>query len=337
VTCMNAFAFSKAADGPSMAREILDEMYERYLDGDDTMKPSPKSIRVVIGSFVDMGTTESTELAEQALDHYEDMLESIDSSAEDPMEHLRDVYRTLLFGWCKVDNPAAAQSYLLDMVDRGMKPDCFCWDRVIEANARKPEDPKSLKRTVRIWELMKEEERKGNLKPNERIYTSYIRALTKAKVNNLASQSLELLEEMKDGYRAGNQGLDPTVFTCNAVLLACSEDATAPDAAFRVAVQVFNDIRAMTDGPDQVSFGNMLRCAKLLPDGDRRDALVQSTFQLCCKRGFVNSFVIRDLQSVAEEPVWRNLLQCPTGEARPELLPAPWTRKFAAAKQKVRR
>jgi hypothetical protein len=142
------------------------------------------------------------------------------------------------------------------------------------------------------------------------------------------------LEEMRDGYRAGNRGLDPTVFTCNAVLLACSEDTGPPLDAFKVAVRVFNDVRATKDGPDQVTFGNMLRCARLLPDGDRREALIRSTFQLCCRRGFVNAFVVRDLQAAAPEPLWRSLLQCPGGEVDLERVPAAWTSKFSNAKRR---
>jgi pentatricopeptide repeat protein len=333
VTCMNALAFSKSAEGPDKAREILNEMNERYLDGDDSMKPSPKSIRILIGSFVNLNSVGGMKVAEQVLDQYEPFLDEIEDPDE-AMEQLRDAYRTMLFGYCKADDPKSAQSYLLEMVERDMRPDCLCWDKVIEAYAKQMDDGRSLRRAVNVWELMKEEEARGHIKPNERLYTSYIRALAKGKADNLATQSMSLLEEMRDGYRAGNKGLNPTVFTCNALLLACSEDSGSPVDAFKVAVQIFNDVRTMKDGPDQVTFGNMLRCANLLPDNDRRDTLIRSTFQLCCNRGFVNSFVIRDLQAVAPEPLWRSLLQCPDGDVDMERIPTAWTSKFATSKRR---
>ena len=331
VTCLNAYAFSKTVEGPTKAREILDEMYERYLDGDDTMKPSAKSIRIVIDAFVNSNTPNCMDEAERTLDHYEDLLESL-ATPEDPygsLEHLRDVYRTLLFGWCKQSDPEQAQAYLLDMVERDMKPDCFCWDRAIEVNTRAG-DANALNRNMELWDLMLECERKGDVKPNERVYTSFMRSLTKAKAENLSQRCYGLLKEMQQGYEQGNKGLAPTVFTYNAVLMACSEDPTPTKMdAFTIAIRVFNELRQTREGPDHVSFGNLLRCANLLPDGEQKEALVRSTFQLCCQRGSVNAFVIRDLQAASSEPFWRSLLQCPQGDVNLERFPAAWSARIS--------
>ena len=147
---------------------------------------------------------------------------------------------------------------------------------------------------------------------------------------------------MRGLYNAGNRNVRPTVFTLNAVLHACAECSSSDDEAermdaFKIAVGIFNDLRKERDGPDHVSFGNMLRCALLMPEGERRDGLVTTTFRLCCESGFVNSYVIRDLQSASREEVWRSMLRCPSGDVQMETLPASWSYKFERKKEKPQR
>ena len=147
---------------------------------------------------------------------------------------------------------------------------------------------------------------------------------------------------MRALYDAGNMGVRPTVFTLNAVLNACAECSTLESEAERmdalkVAVGVFNDIRKDPEGPIHVSFANMLRCAVLMPEGERRDALIKTTFGLCCERGFVNSFVIRDLQYAASEQFWRSLLRCPSGDVQMERLPASWSYRVEKRQERPER
>ena len=130
VTCMNAFAFSQNANGPPRAEEILDEMNERYLDGDDTMKPSARSIKVVIDSWIKFGDMDR---AEDLLEKYEDILQAEADANPNVAEVLKDIYRSMLFGWSKCDDPEKAGFYLKDMVDNGMQPDSFCFDRSVTA------------------------------------------------------------------------------------------------------------------------------------------------------------------------------------------------------------
>jgi hypothetical protein len=124
VSCMNAFVFSKESDGPPRAEAILDEMNEKYLDGDDTMKPSSRSVKSVIDAWIKKGRMER---AEDLLDRYEDLLAEDDSPRT--FDELQDIYRSILFGWCKCDDPERAQFYLTYMIEKGMQPDNLCFDR----------------------------------------------------------------------------------------------------------------------------------------------------------------------------------------------------------------
>ena len=325
---MHAWAASKSPDSIQRAEEILDEMYERYLDGEDEMKPNTKSIKIVIEAWIKTDDPDAMDRAESILDKYEDMKE-FQEPIED--EAVQDIYRSMLFGWTKHEDPRRAEEYLKNMVSMGLKPDCFCFDRIIESYTQL-NAPDSLERTFAVFELMEQCRKDGDVKPNERVYTSFLRALTKAKVNGLARKAITILKKMTELYEAGNKGLKPTTFTYNAVLNACAESISAEDSermqAFKAAIGIFNDLRSSSEGPDHVTFGNMLRCAALLPEGEQRDAVVTSTFQLCCKRGFVNSYVIRDLQYSCNEELWRSLLRCPQGQVDCEQLPSSWKSQF---------
>lgn len=326
ITCMNAFAASKTPDGPIRAEEILDEMNEKYIDGDDTMKPSPKSIRSVIDAWIKGDASNCMDRAEGVVERYGEYL-----AHETAFDDVADIYRSMLFGWAKRSEPVHAQDYLVKMVERGFKPDSFCYDKVIEANTQLDDDG-AIQRTYKVFELMEECHRKGDVKPNERVYTSFIRALTKARVKDLPKRAALILKRMQELFKAGNKGIKPTTFTYNAVLNACAETPSTEDGqpieAFKVAVAVFNDLRSNREQPDHVTFGNMLRCAALLPHGEQRNKVVQTTFETCCEKGFVNAYVLRDLQYAAPEELWRSLLQWEEGE--PELLelPSDWRRKF---------
>jgi hypothetical protein len=207
--------------------------------------------------------------------------------------------------------------------------------QIIEANTF-VDDEGSMSRTYKLFELMEKFRQTGNFKPNERVYTSFIRAMTKARVSNLAYKSNVILKRMQAFYDDGNKAIKPTVFTYNAILNACAEspscDNSDPIEAFKLAVKIFNELRNSRGEPDHVSFGNMLRCANLLPEGGQKDAFISTTFQLCCDGGLVNSYVLRDLQFSSSEDLWRSLLQRPEGEADIERLPPQWSRTLGRRK-----
>jgi hypothetical protein len=214
--------------------------------------------------------------------------------------------------------------------------------RIIQANTQINDDD-SLKRSLKVFELLEAQRRKGSIKPDERVFTSFIRALTKGQAKGVHKKSSLLLQRMSELYKTGNTHIKPTTFTYNAVLNACAESLLMPveDAprleAFKIALGVFNEMRQEREEPDHVTYGNMLKCAGLLPDGEKRDAVISSTFSLCCENGFVNSYVIRDLQFVASEKLWRSLVHCPEGEVDMDCLTKTWTLKFERRKQKPTR
>lgn len=337
VTCMNAYAFSRGGEDAGEAEKLLEDMHERYLDGDETMKPSARSVRIVADAWIKAGDMDS---AEQFLDEFEQYLYGAENEdVAEIAEATIDLYRSMLFGYTKTGNMERAKFYLDFMIERGMKPDNLCFDRLIEGYT-KVGGKDSLKKSLQVFELLEKCRRNGAIKPNERVYTSFIRALTKGRPPDMHNKAETLLNRMHQLYENGNEGIKPTIFAYNAVLNACAEsihiENNSHDDAFKTAIRVFSRLREGKESMDHVTFGNLLRCAQLLPEGEKRDKYVSATFRMCCDQGFVNNFVLRDLQLASSEELWRSLLDLPRGEPDIERLPRSWSYRIDSAKPRER-
>ena len=317
------------------AEELLDEMYERYLDGDDDMKPTPWSVKAVVDAWVKTNTLKGMNQAEGLLSRLQDIEEM-----QQPSDEVRDIYKNMIFGWTKMEDPFRAYQYLEEMIERGLAPDAFCFDRIIEASTLAGGE-REFQLTYRVMETMEVLRKEGVYRPNERVYTSFIRALSKRVVPDCAKKCIMVLQKMKLLAESDkNRGMAPTVFTYNAVLFACSVSKVEGDDAanmetFKLAIGMFNELRALErEEADHMTYGNMLRCGALLPEGNQRNAVLTSTFQLACREGFVNQYVTRDLQFSASEELWRALTLCPVGDVDWEKLPFDWKRRFEKKEKK---
>jgi hypothetical protein len=213
-------------------------------------------------------------------------------------------------------------------------------NRIIDANTRiNAED--SLKNSLEVFEVMEKCRRSGDIEPNERMYTSFIRALTKGRAPGLHKKASFLLQRMRNLHEAGNKDIKPTVFTYNLVLNACAESRHVEDTplaeAYKTAVRFFTELRSDSrEQPNHLTYGNLLRCAVLLSEGEKRDKFVSATFRSCCEQGYVNTFVVRDLQNSASEKIWRSLLRCPEGEVDMGFLPADWSTMVNKGNEKAK-
>jgi pentatricopeptide repeat protein len=323
---------------PARAEAWLDRQYEAYQTSkDEALRPTARSVRNVVEAWTrHQEAPAAMEEAEFVWERYQDVVEA------DP-EVITDVYRTLLFGFCQRQQVDRAYAILEEMVERQLAPDCVCFDRILEANTQS-DGP--VARAYQVFRLLEAQRLAGHVQPNERVYNSFIRALTRAKIPNLATKAQFLLQRMYE-LETNNPEIRPTTFSYNAVLLAAAESPADPTneaafkVAFKVAVETFNELRQdEREDLDHVSFGNMLRCANLLPQDDpKREALIRSIFTLCCRLGWVNAFVIRDLQTVAEPAVWGDLLGVDDASDQVvavEDLPSTWSYQTQKPKRKAR-
>ena len=110
-------------------------------------------------------------------------------------------------------------------------------------------------------------------------------------------------------------------------------DGTNDAEAFQTGVKLFNELRQEAD-PDHVTFGNLLRCANLLAESEKKNKFVQATFKMCCERGLVNKLVLRDLKDAASDDLWISLTSFPPDidvqeeEDIEERLPLEWRRNM---------
>lgn len=332
VTCMNAFAFARGGEDAGEAEKLLEEMNELYMDGDGTMKPSARSIKVVADAWIKQRDMES---AEQLLDDYEHFLFAEDE--EKQTQNAKDLFQSMLLGYAQQDNMDRARSYLDYMLEKGVTPDNLCFERLIETYTR-IDDDSSLKMSLEVFELVEKHRKEGSIDPNERVYNTFIRAITKYRVPQMHKKAELLLKRMKKLYEDGNDSIEPTIFTYNTILNTCSEsvhvEGSDQDDAFKTAVRVFSALKSSNEDADPVTFGNLLRCSQLLPEGDKKEKFISATFRLCAEQGYVNALVLRDLQIVAQEDLWRSILGVTQGEPDIEMLPSEWSYRVNIPKQR---
>ena len=68
----------------------------------------------------------------------------------------------------------------------------------------------------------------------------------------------------------------------------------------------------------------LLACARLSPPRVKRDVLVESVFEECCRRGLVNELVLRNVHNAASPRLQRKLLGRPARDVAYEMLPREW-------------
>jgi len=319
VTVFNAYAGSKFDDEVEKAEELLEEMNERYLDGDDTFQPTVRSIKTLIDSWIKIGEIRR---AEEVLNTYQDILEDAEDNQElkhtMSAEEWQGIYKSLLIGHAKMDNPKRAIAYLNLMIENDdTEPDSMCYERIMDAYYRlEPEN--CAKKAQALFKVSEERRQAGKLVPNERVFTTFIRNLIKSKVPGLHKKADLMLQRMHSLANQGNVGAEPSIFTYNAVLNACSESAKIEgeslQEAFQTSVRVFTQLRKEMD-PDHVTFANMIRCARLLESESQResrDKFVTATFKMCRESGNVNNYVLRNLSKVASKEMWESLTGLPT-------------------------
>jgi pentatricopeptide repeat protein len=298
------------------------------------MKPSLRSIKLLAEAWINIGEMNK---AEQAFQKYE---EYIEEEQEGPDHRgLGEMYESFLFGYCKNGDPRRAKAYLDMMIyDDRLEPSNACYDRIIDSYIKKG-DKNCAKQAQEVFKTMERRRQAGALAPSERVYTSFIRALTKSKVPDLHTKVDLILQRMNKLFDDGHDDVKPSVFTYNVALNACSEcldiDGVSNSDAFQTSVRIFTELRKETD-PDHVTFGNLLRCSNLLSESgmdemEKKDKFVKATFQLACDRGLVNSLVLRDLKNAATDATWAHLTKIPLdvtveGESIIDFIPSKWSR-----------
>lgn len=111
-----------------------------------------------------------------------------------------------------------------------------------------------------------------------------------------------ILDNMIESYHRGNGDAKPSLRTYATLLNACAytEGGNQKDnaAAFKVARRCFKEGLGGNNGqPNSIFFSLFLMsCLNLVPPGTKRDQLVASVFDECCKRGLVDTKIVLEIR-----------------------------------------
>lgn len=301
---LNAHCYAGSMDD---AARILSTMEYLWKQGDEDMKPSARTYKILIEGWVKSDS-------DTAMTQVEELVAKMKPLCEEQNEEglLGDIYKSLLFGYAKRGFPSNAEDMLRIMVEKGYKVDAFCFDKVVECYNR-ASDEQDIKKVYGIFELMESCQKQGLLQANERLYTSLIRAIIMEKKPGVAKRAQTIVKRMIHLYDNGNKSVLPSIFTYNAVMKACAKTALFDDAekasSFSIAIATFNKIRGSDGGPDHVTYSNLMKCSQLLPEGEKRNNFIKATFSQCSKNEMVNSHFLDIVEECASEELSKMLLR----------------------------
>jgi len=158
-------------------------------------------------------------------------------------------------------------------------------------------------------------------------------ALAKSNEPDKAVRARALLDKLLQMHKeTRNPNLRPSQVPFNTVLNAAafSKSSTTEEQrreALQVAVQTFSRLRMYDVPPDEVSYGNILKCIhNLMPAGPTRTTMALNVFEKCRQEGFVGDLVWNEIRRVvpndklsAVVPLRKSL-----GSARVGDLPVAW-------------
>ena len=271
-TVLNALTKSKDRDAPLRAEALLNRMQEEYEAGNRNVRPNSISFSCLLNCWARSSQEGAAEHAEAILTR----MEQLGNSGH-----------------------------------RHVQPNAVCYSTVLNAWARSRSSD-SGNRAVALLTRMEEAYRKGQnfSKPNSYCYNTTINAIAKSSHPDKALRAYDLLHRMIQAYENGNHDAKPSVRSFSTVLNACAYTHGTPEdktEAFRIARKTFAELLESDYGdPSVVTYVNFLTaCAKLLPRGKSRDAMMGAVFRDCSERGFTNDKVVSILQSAVPPDVFR--------------------------------
>lgn len=309
-TVLNAWAHTKQEDAAENAQQILLKMEHLQRDGDESMSPSHLTYRMVMEAWSKNRSPEAIENAEIIFERIKDIYLKEDDC---PIDELKQDYRIMISGWVQKKKPRKAENYLKELVELGVCPDPYCFDKVIDCWSQS-DDGNVLAKATCIFSLAENLIESGELSPTERLFTSFIRVIAKSDVKEKASKAQAILYRMMELDKQETiNDIKPSIFSYNAVLFACCNTVALPDhpeakKAFEIAIITFNELRNAGMTPDHITYGSLLKAASLLQEGDKRDKTIIATFKKCIQDGYLNDFVLGELKLAASPKMLTKLI-----------------------------
>jgi len=287
---INCWAKSGHKDAPYKAEEILLQMVKL---GESSKFADVKPDMITFGSVINCWSQSKERNAAEHAQKILDLLEDLNSSGRVSHKTNQYVYSSVLHAWAKVGNADKA----LDLLN-----------------------------------LMENKYKSGDrdAKPSIYIYNTVMNAI--AKDNSRTSKAVDvhtLINRIIVTF-----DIQPTLTSYSILLNACAYTPTTNrhdrEVAFKIARRCFKDILSGKHGePNNIIFGSFLSaCSNLIPKSDKRDRLMISVFEECCKMGLVDVKIIINLRKSVSSQVIKNVFKGTTfasGFVNPESIPVKWS------------
>jgi pentatricopeptide repeat protein len=212
-------------------------------------------------------------------------------------------YNTLLAAWSNCGHASAAQQ--TEKIVAEMKkqegqskdapsPNTISYNTILNAWS-KSDLPGAAQRAQKVLEFMLKSNNE-DIRPDIYSFTSVINAYAKSKEANKSVHARELLNRLLFLYETTKRPeLRPTPHPYNTVLNACAfsaSDTTMEEQreALQIAVSTFTDMSKAGIPPDNITYGNLLKCfANLMPQGQARTDMALQIFDKCVTEGLVGN------------------------------------------------
>jgi len=289
-------AWSKSQEpGAALRAEILLKVMQAfYKKGNDSMKPNCFTFTAVITSWARSGEKDAGERAEKLLD-------SMIKLYEDGQDvHVKPNVFTLTavvdaYARAGGRDAATKASEVVRKVEPLIKPSYATYNCLMKAWSNSQQQG-AARMAESILRKLEDEYQRGNknMRPTLITYSSCINAWAKSTDQGKAKRAQAVLMRMKQMYEAGVIDAMPNTVAYTAVINSCATtygDQAEKEEAFKIAYSTFKEMSESEHiSPNHVTYSTFLRAiSKLMPEGEKKDSLVSSTFRLCIRDGLVDS------------------------------------------------
>lgn len=340
---VDSWCKSGREDSPEQVMEILNAMENDFKDGIIAHKPDGYTFSSVIGCYIKFGRPNAAQKGEELLKRMKNLYYNWGG---EPVS--TSVYNAVINAWASSRSAGASTrvKQLLNEMEVNHAtdpavpaPNRITYNTVIKAMRNgAAEDAQFAEKVLLLLESKGVEN--SDLLPDSYSYTSVISAYGKSQVPNKAEKALEILERMLCATQFGNIAANPTVLSFNAALNACAfangGDETSKEAAFDIALKVY-ELLQKHDVPDHTTYGTMLRaCSVLLDNNDRRRGeMVDDFFQEACLKGCVGRLVLKQMKFAASPEQYRRLVgHLQTDNITIQDLPRSWSQNVRETAQR---
>mmetsp|Transcript_32790 Transcript_32790/g.49426 ORF Transcript_32790/g.49426 Transcript_32790/m.49426 type:complete len:545 (+) Transcript_32790:136-1770(+) len=336
-----AWVKSDSIDKSQQAESILNYMIEQYENGNSLLTPNQKSFIQVMRCYAYQD--KSKEGFEKVREIFQRMKQLYQLNASPQLRPDTPVYnemiRTIVTSKGSNNQAQEAEAILYEMLEaanagnEALQPDSETFQLVFRAH-KGDQNPAIAYKVDKLLELQEN----SDAIPTVYSYNAAIQAIAWTGSPDKASLCWKLVEKMKE------QDLKPTLSCYNGVLNACAHSPVHSklNEVFGIAVKAFNELRDDEKlGPNVKSYSNFLRaCAQVLPDGPKRDSVIQNVFLKCAEEGYVGRSVIAELLDANSEEILSDeiLVKLLGGNPKDGLkIPRKWSRNVRDEREILRK